>query len=141
LRSRSEVSAGGVVYRMTDRGIEVLICRTSTSQKWVIPKGLVDPGEHIHQTAVREVREEVGVNAHIVVALDPPEHYTYQRDDTRVFKTVHYFLMEYDSGDLADHDHEMELVQWVLLEQAIGRVDYESARSVLRRAKVKLAQA
>ncbi|MBX3086201.1 MAG: NUDIX hydrolase [Anaerolineae bacterium] len=138
MRSREEVSAGGVVYRRTPAGIEVLICRTSTSQKWVIPKGLIDPGERVQQTAVREVREEVGVNARIIMPLDPAEHYIFTRENTRIYKTVHYFLMEYVSGNEADHDHEMELVMWVPLDQAIEMVAYDSARSVLQRAKAKL---
>ena len=140
MKSREEISAGGVVYRQTPNGIEVLICRTSTSQKWVIPKGLIDPGEQVQQTAVREVREEVGVNARIIMPLDPAEHYVFTRENTRIYKTVHYFLMEYVSGSEADHDHEMEMVIWVPLDHAIERVSYDSARSVLQRAKGKLDQ-
>lgn len=140
MRTKDEVSAGGVVYRRTDHGVEVLICRTSTNQKWVLPKGLIDPGESVTQTAIREVREEVGVNTRIVTVLDPAEHYTFTRGDMRVFKTVHYFLMEYESGNEADHDHEMEAVLWTTMDQALNMLAYESARSVMRRAKAKLEQ-
>jgi 8-oxo-dGTP pyrophosphatase MutT (NUDIX family) len=141
LRSRDEVSAGGVVFRHGEEGqIDVLICLTTKTQKWVIPKGLIDPGEKVEQTAVREVREEVGVNARIVQPLDPPEKYIYTRDDTRIFKTVHYFLLEFVSGSIDDHDHEMEVVKWVPIDRAIDVVAYESAKAVLRRAKVALQE-
>lgn len=139
MRSRDEVSAGGVVYRRNEKDeIEVLICRTVKTQKWVIPKGLIDPGERVEQTAVREVREEVGVNARIIQPLDPPEKYVYTRNDMRIFKTVHYYLLEYVSGSIEDHDHEMEAVEWVSLDRAIEMVAYDSAKSVLLRAKAKL---
>jgi 8-oxo-dGTP pyrophosphatase MutT (NUDIX family) len=120
--------------------VAVLICRTSSNQRWVLPKGLIDPGESIPQTALREVREEAGVNVRIVSRLDPPEHYTFMRGDLRVTKTVHYFLMEYVSGNEADHDHEMDSVMWTTIDHALEMLAYESARSVMSRAKTMLDQ-
>ena len=132
------ISAGGVVYRIRESRTEVLICRTSNTLRWVIPKGLVDPGETVEQAALREVREEVGVVGRIIEPLYPPENYVYMQDGVRIYKTVHYFLMEYVSGKLADHDHEMDIVLWASLDEAIATVSYDSARSVLQRAKAKL---
>lgn len=138
MKSRQELSAGGVVFRRADSGVQVLICRTSTTHLWVIPKGLVDPGETEEQAAVREVREETGITARIVEPLDPPEHYVYTRDNVRIFKTVRYFLMAYVSGSEADHDHEMDDVAWMSPGAAMDLVAYDSARSVLQRARDRL---
>lgn len=140
MRSRQELSAGGVVYRRTESSAQVLICRTSTTHTWVIPKGLVDRGETNEQAAIREVREETGITARIVEPLDPPEHYIYTRNGVRIFKTVHYYLMEYVSGTEADHDHEMDDVSWLSFSAAIDMVTYDSARSVLERARRKVTQ-
>lgn len=71
MKSREEISAGGVVYRQTPNGIEVLICRRwRTSQKWVIPKGLIDPGEQVQQTAAKCVKRSAsmrGSSCHLIL--------------------------------------------------------------------------
>jgi 8-oxo-dGTP diphosphatase len=136
MKSRDEVSAGGVVFRRSIGGIEVLVCKASTYHKWVLPKGLVNKGETFEQTAVREVEEEVGVRARIAARLGEPEKYVYTARGVRVFKSVHYFLMEFESGNEKIHDREMEDVQWIPLDNAIELVEYKGAKEVLRRAKL-----
>src|SRR5689334_4230555 len=98
MKSRNEISAGGVVFRRGENGIEVLICKATSYHRWVLPKGLVNQGENLEQAAIREVEEEVGVRARIVESLGEPEKYIYTSRGMRVFKVVHYFLMEYVSG-------------------------------------------
>jgi 8-oxo-dGTP diphosphatase len=138
MKSRNELSAGGVVFRRADDStngsVQVLICKAASYHKWVLPKGLIDKDESFEQAALREVREEVGVTAHIVAPLGEPEKYIYSLHGMRIFKTVHYFLMEYDSGDESQHDHEMEEVRWVSLDEAINLVAYEGAKQILRAA-------
>ena len=137
MKSRPEVSAGGVVYRRTTDTVEVLICKDAGYHKWVLPKGLVHAGETPDTAALREVREEVGVTCRIVAPLRE-EKYIYTARGVRVFKTVHYFLMEYESGSEADHDHEMEAVRWAVLDEAIDLMGYQGAKDVLREAKMQL---
>lgn len=136
MTSRSEVSAGGVVFRVINEKIEVLISKHSGYHKWVLPKGLVETGERIEQTAVREVEEEVGVKAKIIVPLGEPEEYVYVLHGERIFKKVYYFLMEYVSGDEESHDFEMEEVMWVSIPEAINHMGYQGAKQVLERARV-----
>lgn len=134
MKSRDEVSAGGVVYRRTANGVEVLICKDAGYHRWVLPKGWVNQGESLEETAVREVREEVGVQARIVEPLGEPEKYIYTTRGVRVFKSVYYFLMAFESGSEADHDAEMEEVRWVTPEQAIELLAYQGAKNVVTRA-------
>jgi 8-oxo-dGTP pyrophosphatase MutT (NUDIX family) len=134
MKSRDEISAGGVVYRQGANGLEVLICKDAGYHRWVLPKGVTRKSETLEQTALREV-EEVGVRAHVVLALDEPEKYIYVARGVRVFKAVHYFLMEYDSGSEAEHDAEMEDVKWVPFDTAIAELAYEGAKNVVRRCK------
>lgn len=140
MKSRDEVSAGGVVYRRGETGIEVLICKDAGYHKWVLPKGLVGRGESFEQAALREVREEVGVTARLGAPLGEPEKYVYTARGVRVFKSVHYFLMEYESGSEAHHDHEMEEVRWVSIEEALTLLGYKGAKDVVTRAKALLEQ-
>jgi 8-oxo-dGTP pyrophosphatase MutT (NUDIX family) len=139
MRSRDEVSAGGVVYRISASGLEVLVCKSSGYHRWVLPKGLVDEGETHEQAAVREVREETGVNARLIAALGEPEKYVYSRGGMRIFKRVYYFLMTYESGDIAHHDYEMEDVRWATFEEADQLLAYDGAKSMVRRAQTMIA--
>lgn len=133
--SRTEVSAGGVVYRKAGDTYEVLISKHSGYHKWVLPKGLVEHGESLEQTAVREVAEEVGVTAKIIQEITGPERYVYTFNGETIDKQVQYFLMEYVSGSETDHDFEMEDVAWVSFDEAIKRMGYDGAKRVLQDAK------
>jgi len=135
VKSRDEISAGGVVYRNTPGGPQVLICKDAGYHKWVLPKGLVRKNESFEQAALREVEEEVGVRARIVASLGEPEKYIYVSRGVRVFKSVHYFLMEYLSGSETNHDTEMEAVEWVTFDEAINRMGYKGAKAVLGKSK------
>ncbi|GAA5531651.1 NUDIX hydrolase [Deinococcus metallilatus] len=77
--------AGGVVL---DGGGRVLLVRYR-SGAWAFPKGHVEAGETLEQTAVREVREETGVSAAPLAPL-PPTRYTNDRGEARL---IHWFVM------------------------------------------------
>jgi 8-oxo-dGTP pyrophosphatase MutT (NUDIX family) len=136
MTSKNEVSAGGVVYRTSESGgVEVLVSKHSGYHKWVLPKGRVEEGETLDETAVREVEEEVGVKAKILAPINPPEEYVYVFNGERIFKKVQYFLMEYVSGSISSHDFEMEDVKWVDFSQAIELMGYDGAKNVLKKAQ------
>jgi 8-oxo-dGTP pyrophosphatase MutT (NUDIX family) len=144
MKSKNEVSAGGVVYRRNreqEGQFDVLICKASGYHRWVLPKGMVNQGETLEQTALREVEEEVGVRARIIEALGEPEKYVFTAQGTRIFKRVYYFLMEFESGDEQKHDHEMEEVRWIPLTEAIDLLEYRESKEVVRRAKALLEAA
>ena len=62
---KTEFSAGGVVYRKLNDKVEFLVVQHSGHHRWVLPKGWIDPGETKEQTAIREVKEEAGVEGEI----------------------------------------------------------------------------
>lgn len=138
MKSRNEISAGGVVYREGHEGIDVLLCKDAGYHRWVLPKGLVRKTESYEETALREVREEVGVDAQVVASLGEPEKYIYTARNIRVFKSVHYFLMKYLAGNEQDHDREMEEVRWVPLPEAIELIAYPQTKELLRRCQALL---
>lgn len=138
MKTRDEVSAGGVVYRNTGDEIEVLICKDAGYHRWVLPKGIVHQGETYQEAALREVEEETGVRAALKVQLGEPEKYVYMANGIRVFKSVYYFLLEYESGSIDQHDAEMEDVRWVSIETAMQMLAYEGAKNIVRRAKTVL---
>ncbi|TMK29654.1 MAG: NUDIX hydrolase [Actinobacteria bacterium] len=140
MRTRSEVSAGGVVYRRSDEGVEVVLAARRTRRgdlAWGLPKGLVEPDETPEQAAVREVREETGLDADVEVSLGEIRYF-YVWEGVRVRKAVHFFLMRATGGDASQHDDEMEEVRWFPLSVALRRATYKGEREVLQRAAARL---
>lgn len=134
-------SAGGVVFRRTDAGPEFALIRVGDADRWQLPKGLVDNGETFAETAVREVREETGLDCRIVSPLGGIDYWfdaSYDGPATRYHKHVHFFLMEFVSGDIADHDDEVEEVRWFGEGGASEILSFESERAVLGEALEKL---
>ena len=132
--STEEVSAGGVVVRGGEVAVIVPTRRAASGAKVLaLPKGHVDPGETPEQAAQREVREEAGVEAALVGRLGEVR-YWYQRDGRRIPKLVTFFLFDYVSGDLDDHDHEVEAARWLPLEEAARELTYKGEREMVERA-------
>lgn len=131
----SEFSAGGVV--INDRGETIVIVPTRRaadgSQVLALPKGHPDGDESAADAALREVREETGVEAEVVDRLGEVK-YWYQRDGQRVAKVVAFFLLRYVSGSLEDHDHEVEVARWMPLEAAARELSYAGERDMAARA-------
>ena len=100
---------------------------------WALPKGHIDPGESAAETAMREVREETGVDADLVEKLGDVR-YWYQRDGERVLKVVSFFLFRYRSGSVRDHDHEVDSAEWVPLEEAPRLLEYRGEKQMAEAA-------
>jgi 8-oxo-dGTP pyrophosphatase MutT (NUDIX family) len=98
-----------------------------------LPKGHPDGDETPEQAAIREVAEETGVSGELIEELGDVE-YHYERKGRHIAKTVRYYLFEYRSGDLADHDHEIEDARWMPLEQAALALTYTGEREMVTRA-------
>ena len=134
--TQREVSAGGVVYRRAGEDIEVVLASRRTRRgdlAWGLAKGGIEPGESREDAAVREVREETGLDATIEADLGDTK-YIYVWEDVRIRKRVHFFLMRHVGGDVDDRDDEMEEIRWFPLERALKRAAYRGEREVLARA-------
>jgi 8-oxo-dGTP pyrophosphatase MutT (NUDIX family) len=130
---RQDFSAGGVVIR--DRDVVVIVPKRKGAQGDMVlglPKGHLDGDETEVQAAVREVREETGVVAEPIEKLGEIS-YTYERRGIAIDKRVAFYLLEYRSGEL-DHDHEIEHVRWMPLEEAARSLSYEGEREMVQRA-------
>ncbi|RJP46788.1 MAG: NUDIX domain-containing protein [Armatimonadetes bacterium] len=156
---RLEFSAGGVVYkrektrkgddkRKNAKGIYILVSQHSMHHGWVFPKGLI--GDHIEgekksasakgfgetkeEAAVREVKEETGIEAKIIRALEPVT-YWYVLEGEKIKKTVYYYIMEFIGGDTEKRDFEMENVEWLPIDEVLERLSYKSDKKVFEIAK------
>ena len=136
--TQTQVSAGGAAFRSPrPRVVEVALISVGDPPRWQLPKGLVDRGEVPEITAVREVREETGIDADVIEKIETVE-YWYQSaasgQKVRYHKFVHFFLMRYLSGDVANHDHEVNEARWIEISEALGMIAFKSERGVLEKA-------
>ena len=129
-----EESAGGIIFKKESNHLYILVTQHSGHHGWIFPKGWIDKGEDVETTALREVREEGGVEAKILEEL-PSVEYFYQNAGNKVKKKVTYFLMEYVSGDIVDHDWEVEDSEWVPIEKVDKKLSFKSDRQVFQKAK------
>jgi 8-oxo-dGTP pyrophosphatase MutT (NUDIX family) len=135
----TEFSAGGVVIN-ADREVVVIVPTRRAadgSRVLALPKGHPDGDESAAEAALREVREEAGVVAELVEPLGQVK-YWYQRGGRRIAKVVEFFLLRYVSGDVADHDHEVEAARWIPAEEAAGTLTYDGERQMVREALSRL---
>lgn len=129
-----EFSAGGVVVSDGQVITIVPVKRAADGSRVLgLPKGHLDGEETPEEAARREVAEETGVDAELLELLGDVE-YRYDRRGRAIRKVVRFYLFAYRSGDLADHDHEIEEARWMPLEEAAGRLTYPGEREVVKRA-------
>lgn len=134
-----EFSAGGVVVRGDEVIVIVPVKRDANGNRVLgLPKGHPDGDETAEQAATREVAEETGVTAELIERLGETT-YNYERKGQRRAKRVAFFLFRYVSGDVSDHDHEIEDARWVPLEEAARSLSYAGERQMVQRALSRLA--
>ncbi|CAG7639464.1 hypothetical protein PAESOLCIP111_04038 [Paenibacillus solanacearum] len=107
-----EISAGGVVFRKVGNDLQVQMIQDRYG-KITLPKGKMESGETVEQTALREIREETGIEGAI---LQPLETITYQFNLAGVGlvdKEVHYYLVEATGGTLQAQVEEIRGVEWL----------------------------
>ena len=135
---RPEFSAGGVAIRRF-RGRPFVAVVVTHKGALALPKGHPNAGESALAAAVREVREEAGIDTVPVGPLDDVR-YWYARDGRRIFKIVRFFLLRYRSGSVRDHDHEVAAARWLALDEAPARLTYPGERTVAARAAAALSR-
>jgi 8-oxo-dGTP pyrophosphatase MutT (NUDIX family) len=135
----TEFSAGGVVFNPAGEVVVIVPTRRAAdgSRVLALPKGHPDGDESAAEAALREVREEAGVVAELVESLGQVK-YWYQRGGRRISKAVEFFLLDYVSGDVGDHDHEVEAARWIPAEEAAKTLTYDGERQMVRRALSRL---
>jgi 8-oxo-dGTP pyrophosphatase MutT (NUDIX family) len=136
---RRELSAGGVVVRRMRGRLWFAAVRPQGKAlgTWALPKGLVDEGEAVRETAVREVAEETGLRTAIVAKLGDTK-YTYTWDGERIFKVVSFFLLRPLGGRLGvlppGMDAEVAEARWLRLDDP-GVMAYRGEREMVERAR------
>ena len=133
------VSAGGVVYRRRSNLVEFALCGRRRPETWSLPKGTPELGESIEQTALREVREETGLDVLLEVSLGTIGYwFTRSADRVRCRKTVHFFLMAAIGGAFELHDPEFDYVCWFQAQEALRIMTYPNEQRIAEKALFKV---
>ena len=135
--TKTQVSAGGVAFRRRAGRVEVALISVGERARWQLPKGLVGPGEERERAALREVREETGLETELVAPVETVEYWyvsTERGERVRFHKFVHFYLLRHAGGRLSDHDHEVNEARWFEIEEALGRLAFANERRVVERA-------
>jgi 8-oxo-dGTP diphosphatase len=120
--TKLQISAGGVAFRKESGQRKVALISVGNDNRWQLPKGLVDKGESTEDAAVREVREEAGIDTEVVDRIDRVEYWYFSKEQgqrVRYHKFVYFYLLRYKSGDVSDHDDEVNEARWIEIEDAI----------------------
>lgn len=132
--TRRETSAGGVVFRRAPGGFRFLLIK-DPYKKWGLPKGHVDPGESLEETAAREVCEETGLKDLVMCESLGVVDWHFRFRDRLVHKFCHFFLFEAPTGSPVPQKEEgISACRWFSFPDAMKKISYENARSILGQA-------
>jgi len=133
---KRQVSSGGVIFRKNNTLTEIALIAVKGGKVWCLPKGVIDKGESPERTAVREVEEETGLKGKIIEKLGEITYWFYlKEEEARCRKTVHFFLIEYESGDISEHDWEVDKAAWFPIDEAVEKANHENEREIIKRAR------
>ena len=138
-RMQKEHSAGGIVFREDNGQVVVLVTQSSAHDGWIFPKGHLEHGETSSDAALREVKEETGVDARILERVGTIS-YGFRVRGRQIAKTALFYLMEYVGGKTSDESPEVRAVTWVPLGKVAGTLSYANEAGLWARAQGLLEQ-
>lgn len=132
MKSTEIQACGGVLFRVKDAAVEVLLIYRRNY--WDIPKGKLEDGESVAMCAVREVSEEVGIPIPMVVTRLGTTSHTYNEAGSKIKKTTDWFVMVTLSETFSPQlEEEIDEVRWINIKEAKNLVGFHNLRIVLGR--------
>ena len=136
-RVKLETSAGGVVFRMHADGEPLFLLIRDSYRNWGFPKGHLEVDELPSTAALREVREETGIDTLTLNGEIETIDWFFRFRGRPVHKVCHFYLMRTEnSRTMPQREEGITACRWAPFDEAIRLVSYANARSVLTRARV-----
>ena len=125
-----ERSCGAVVFT-GEKDKKVLLIKNRRSAHWGFPKGHIEKGETQEETAIRETKEETGLDISLIDGFSCKSEYTIQG---KVEKAVIIFLARAESTDVTIQEEEIDEFIWVDFVNAAAMLKFENDKSILAKA-------
>lgn len=145
-----EVSAGTIIFYCPDKyskPLFLLIERGNPFNDWVFPKGKIKAGETLEQAALRETKEETGLDVIIYKKLISYSYtYYWEPANERATKTVHYFLASSNTDEISidnltassSEANSFIQIRFFSLDEAVGLVRHQIEKDILHKAAVEI---
>ncbi len=128
------ISAGIVTFRMRDAERQYLLLHYPHGH-WDLPKGKIETGESKHQAALRELKEETGLQATILDGFEEEITYFFRESNGELLqKTVYFFVGRTESDTITLSDEHVGY-EWLPYDEAMKRLTFDNAREVLKNAQ------
>lgn len=127
-----EKSCGAIVYRKFHGNVELLLIKNANGGHWSFPKGHVEADETEEETALREIKEETGIDVVLDVNFRQIITYAPKKD---IKKDVIYFLAKATSYDYTAQEEEIAQIKWVEINHANSILSYDNDRQLVIKAK------
>jgi 8-oxo-dGTP diphosphatase len=140
--SKLQTSAGGVAFRYAGGHLRVALISVGEGRRWQLPKGIVSRDETTEAAALREVREEAGIDTELIELIDRIEYWYVARErgqPVRFHKFVYFYLLRYVAGDVRHHDDEVHEARWFDIDAAVEALAFANEKQIVRRARERLA--
>jgi len=135
-REERQISAGGVVYKKEGGRYKICLVAKKNKRVWALPKGRLNPGENLEETAQREIAEETGLLTEVHEKLDEISYYFYWKDENVFYhKTVYFYMMPVIKENYCQRDTEVDAVIWLTLGEAYKKLTYLNEKEVMKKAQ------
>lgn len=131
-----EKSCGAIVFRKYHGNTEILLVRHLKAGHWSFPKGHMEAGETEEETALREIKEETGLDVLIDTGFRETVTYSPKRNTK---KTVVYFVGMATSHELVPQKEEISQLRWLEIDQANAALTYDNDKAIVSKAKAFIA--
>lgn len=132
-----EKSCGAIVYRKSHGNIEILLIKHINSGHWSFPKGHMESGESETQTALREIKEETGIDVIVDPTFRETVSYSPKKDTQKV---VVYFLAKAKNFEYTPQEDEIADIKWVDIGHALSVLTYENDKTIVNKAKIAIKE-
>lgn len=131
-----EKSCGAVIYRFNEKNdIRILLVKNHNGKCWTFPKGHIELGENEQQTALREIKEETGLNVELIPGFRQTSTY---RPFGKIRKTAVFFLAKAEKSIVSMQQSEIDYYLWVSLDEAMKMCRHENDTNILREVRKRL---